>query len=138
MKDRTKTLPGASHPVDNVHPVSASTSVLPMPGQLPVSYYDWDLHLGFDLPLAEVAAGTLVTAAGTITAVHRLTGGRVMIVLSTSDGNSAHVLLNADIVRMVAPALYRGYRMHVRGIVARTTVSQPAGIEAGGVEVEVA
>jgi hypothetical protein len=61
-----------------------------------------------------------------------------MVVISSADGNSAHVLLNADIVRMVVPALYRGYRMHVRGIVTRTTNSQPAGIQAGGVQVEVA
>ncbi|MGW2384431.1 hypothetical protein [Streptomyces sp. NPDC001658] len=116
---------------------TTSTAPLPMPGGLAVDYYDWDLHLGFSVPLDEVSTGTLVTAAGTIAAVVRLTGGRAMAVLTSADGNSAHVLLNADIVRMVTPALYRGNRMHVRGTVIRTTSSQLAGIAAGGVNVEI-
>lgn len=135
MQDRTQTISMAPHPVDNVHSVSA---IIPMPGRLPVSYYDWDLHLGFDPSLDEVATGTLVNATGTITVVKHLTGGRAMAVISDTHGDSAHVLLNADIVRMVAPALYCGYQMNVRGIVTRTTNSQPAGIEADGVQVEVA
>ena len=116
--------------------------VIPMAGRLPVSYYDWDLHLGFDSTLDEVATGTLVHAVGTITAVARLSGGRVMVVISSSDGNSAHVLLNADIVRMVVPALHRGNRLDVRGTVTRTTAGvatrTTAGIDAGGVKVEIA
>lgn len=111
--------------------------VIPMPGRLVVSYYDWDLHLGFDPTLDEVATGTLVHAVGTITAVVRLSGGRAMVVISSDDGNSAHVLLNADIVRMVTPALYRGNRLDVRGTVTRTSAGQPAGIDAGGVRVEI-
>jgi hypothetical protein len=141
-KDRTATPSRALHPVDNVHPVSSSTTtVLPMAGRLVVSYYDWDLHLGFDQTLDEVATGTLVHAVGTITAVVRLSGGRVMAVISSADGNSAHVLLNADIVRMVIPALHRGNRLDVRGIVTRTTAGvvtrTTAGIDAGGVKVEI-
>lgn len=111
---------------------------IPMPGRLTVNYYDWNLHYGFAPTLDEVETGALVTTTGTITAVVRLSGGRAMVVLSEADGNSAHVALNADVVRMVAPALYRGYRMHVRGLVTRTTPSQPAGIEGLGVQVEVA
>ncbi|WP_069766033.1 hypothetical protein [Streptomyces sp. LUP47B] len=131
-KDRTATLSRAPHLGDFVH-----QDVIPMPGRLAVDYYDWDLHLGFSVPLNEVTAGTLVTATGTIAAVVRLSGGRAMAVITTADGNSAHVLLNADIVRMVTPALYRGNRLNVRGTVTRTTVSQPAGIVAGGVNVEI-
>jgi len=111
---------------------------IPMPGRLVVDYYDWDLRLGYSVPLDEVADRTVVTTTGTITGVSRLSGGRVMVVLSSDDHNSAHVLLNADVVRMVAPALYRGYRMNVRGPVFRTVPSQPAGIEGLGVQVEVA
>ncbi|MFD7995486.1 hypothetical protein [Streptomyces mexicanus] len=110
---------------------------IPMPGRLAVDYYDWDLRLGFSVPLIEVATGTLVTATGTITAVVRLSGGRAMVVLSTADGNSAHVALNADIVRMVTPALHYGNRLNVRGTVTRTTSVQPAGIAAVGVNVEI-
>lgn len=115
-----------------------SRTVLPMPGRILVDYYDWDLRLPYSVPLGEVTPGTIVSTSGTITAVVRLAGGRAMVVLSADDGNSAHVLLNADIVRMTAPALYRGYRMNVRGPVLRTTPSQPAGLEGLGVQVEVA
>lgn len=132
MQDLTTAMSMASHPDDFVH-----QAVIPMPGGLAVDYYDWDLHLGFSIPLNEVSTGTLVTAAGTIAAVVRLSGDRAMAVLTSADGNSAHVLLNADIVRMVTPALCRGNRMHVRGTVTRTTSSQPAGIAAGGVNVEI-
>lgn len=131
MKDRTNTLPRASHPGHNVH------SVIPMPGRLLVDYYDWDLSLPYSVPLDEVATDTVVSTTGTITSVRRLAGGRVMVVLSAADGNSAYVVLNADVVRMTAPALYRGYRMNVRGPVVRTIPSQPAGIEGLGVQVEV-
>lgn len=117
---------------------TAATTVIPMPGRLLVDYYDWDLHLPYSIPLDEVNTDTVVTTTGTITSVVRLAGGRAMVVLSSDDHNSAHVLLNADVTRMVAPALYRGYRMHVRGLVFRTTPSQPAGIEGLGVQVEVA
>jgi len=118
---------------DTPHTSGSFRSVIPMPGRLSVSYYDWDRNLGFDAALDDVPAGTLVSATGTITAVRRLAGGRVMVVISSGDGNSAHVLLNADIVRMVVPALHRGNRLDVRGIVTRTT----AGIDAGGVKVEI-
>lgn len=110
-------------------------SVIPMPGRLLVDYYDWDLRLPHSVPLDEVATGTVVSTSGTITSVARLSGGRVMVVLSAEDGNSAYVVLNADVVRMTAPALYRGYRMNVRGPVVRTIPSQPAGIEGLGVQV---
>lgn len=111
---------------------------IPMPGRLLVDYYDRDLHLPCSVPLDEVATGTVVSTTGTITSVRRLSAGRAMVVLSSEDGNSAYVVLNPDVVRMVAPALYRGYRMRVRGLVVRTSVSQPAGIEGLGVQVEVA
>ena len=132
-KDRTTTLSRAPHLGDNVH-----QDVIPMPGRLPVSYRDWDLRLDVkDTPLSRVQAGTLVSTSGTITSVTRLSGGRAMVVLSSDDRNSAHVLLNQDVARMVTPALYRGNRLDVRGIVTRTHPSQPAGIEAGGVNVEI-
>jgi hypothetical protein len=109
-----------------------------MPGRLLVDYFDWDLRLPYSVPLDEVDTGTVVLTAGTITAVRYLSGGRAMVVLSSDDGHSAHVALNAYVVRMTAPALYRGYRMSVRGLVFRTSPSQPAGIEGLGVQVEVA
>lgn len=137
QKDRTAPRSLALHPRDNVAQVSTA-SVIPMPGRLMVDYYDWDQHLPYSVPLAEVTPDTVVTTIGTITAVRHLSGGRAMVVLSSDDHNSAHVLLNADVVGMVAPALYRGYRMHVRGLVQRTSPSQPAGIEGLGVQVEVA
>jgi len=136
MKDRTNTLSRAPHPVDTVHRVAARNPI-PMPGRLPVSYYDWDLHLGFDPTLNEVATGTLVTATGTITSITRLSGGRVMAVISSADQNSAYVLMNADVTRMVTPALNYGNRLHVRGIVTRTSGSQTAWIDAGGVNVDI-
>lgn len=111
---------------------------IPMPGRLLVDYFDWDLRLPYSVPLDEVDTGTVVLTVGTIAAVRHLSGGRAMVVLSSDDGHSAHVALNADVVRMTAPALYRGYRMNVRGLVIRTTPSQPAGIEGLGVQVEVA
>ncbi|KPC69097.1 hypothetical protein ADL27_55055 [Streptomyces sp. NRRL F-6602] len=117
---------------------TTAAPVIPMPGRLLVDYYDWDLHLPYSVPLNEVTPGTVVTTTGTITNVVRLAGGRAMVVLSSDDGNSAHVLLNPDVVRMTAPALYRGYRMHVRGLVRQTSPSQPAGIEGLGVQVEIA
>jgi hypothetical protein len=109
-----------------------------MPGRLPVSHYDWDLRLDFkDVPLSEVPTDTLVTTSGTITSVVPLSGGRAMVVIASDDQNSCHVLLNADVVRMVAPALYRSNRLDVRGTVIRTTSSQPAGIDGRGVQVEI-
>jgi hypothetical protein len=109
-----------------------------MPGRLPVSHYNWDLRLDFkDVPLDQVPTDTLVTTSGTITSVVRLSGGRVMVVLSSDDQNSGHVLLNEDVVRMVAPALHRGNRLDVRGTVIRTSSSQPAGIDGRGVQVEI-
>jgi hypothetical protein len=122
-------------PSDFVH---KDAHAIPMPGRLPVSHYDWDLRLGFkDVPLADVPTGTLVTTSGTITSVVRLSGGRAMVVVTSDDRNSSHVLLNEDVVRMVAPALYRGNRLNVRGLVTRTTPSQPAGIDGRGVQVEI-
>lgn len=117
---------------------STTSRPIPMPGRLLVDYYDWDLHLPYSVPLDEVNTGTVVSTIGTITAVVRLSGGRAMVVLSSDDHNSAHVLLSADVVRMAAPAMYRGYRMHVRGLVQQTSPSQPAGIEGLSVQVEVA
>jgi hypothetical protein len=119
------------------HNTSAS-SVIPMPGRLLVDYYDWDLRLPYSVPLNEVPTNTVVTTTGTITAVRRLSGGRAMVVITAGDGNSAHVLLNADVVRMTAPALFAGYRMTVRGMVFRAPGGAPAGIDAGGAQIEVA
>jgi hypothetical protein len=115
-----------------------TASVLPMPGRLSVSYRDWAQRIDVkDVPLAQVPTGTLVHAAGTITAVVHLPGGRAMAVISSDDQHSAHVLLTPDVVRMVAPALYRGNRLNVRGTVTRTTPGQPAGIDGRGIQVEV-
>lgn len=133
MQDRRTATPSiAPHPGDFVH-----QAVIPMPGRLLVDYYDWDLRLPYSVPLNEVTTGTVVSTTGTITSVARLSGDRVMVVLSADDGNSAYAVLNADVVRMTAPALYRGYRMNVRGPVVRTIPSQPAGIEGLGVQVEI-
>lgn len=142
MKDRTEQMTsqvnaqiGPRTPglvFDNAH------SVIPMPGRLLVDYYDWDQHLPCSVPLNEVSPDTVVSTTGTITSVNRLSGGRAMVVLSSDDDNSAHVLLNPDVVRMVDPALHRGYRMNVRGLVHQTSPSQPAGLQGLGVQVEIA
>lgn len=126
------------HAKDRTNTATTIPTTIPMPGRLSVAYFDRPTRSVYtDVPLSDVATGTLVTTGGTITNVHRLTGGRVMVVIASDDGNSAHVLLNADIVRMVAPALYRGYTLDVRGTVSRTTDVQPAGIDAGSVTVGV-
>ncbi|MFJ4473258.1 hypothetical protein ACIP2X_37990 [Streptomyces sp. NPDC089424] len=127
----------AAQPIGPRMPGRPKTRPIPMPGRLVVDYYDWDLRQALSPTLDEVATGTLVTAYGTITNVLRLSGGRAMVVLSSDDGNSAHVQLNADTVRMVTPALFRGNRLHVRGAVTRTSPNQPAGIDGRGVQVEI-
>lgn len=112
--------------------------VIPMPGRLLVDYYDWDLHLPYSVPLDEVNTGTVVSTTGTITSIIRLANNRVMLVFTSDDQQNAHVLLNEDTARMLAPGLYAGTRLTVRGLVTRTVPSQPAGIEGLSVQVEVA
>ncbi|MFD0509268.1 hypothetical protein ACFQ0G_53155 [Streptomyces chiangmaiensis] len=124
-----------------------ATTPLPMPGRLAVSYRDWGLDM---TSLDQVATGTVVTTVGTISHVRYLdrqgvrravrTGdktslGRVMLVLVDGRGNSAHITLNADVVAMLHPVLYRGAKLSVRGLVTRTISSQPAGIAGLGVQV---
>ena len=123
--------------IRSTRPTSAS-SVIPMPGRLSVAYRDWASRTNRTVSIDQVPTNTVVTTTGTITAVVRLAGGRAMVVITAGDGNSAHVLLNADTVRMTAPALFAGYRMTVRGMVFRAPGGAPAGIDAGGVQIEVA
>jgi hypothetical protein len=138
---------GPRRPGDNVHQAAPTTSALPMPGRLAVSYRDWGLDM---TTLDQVATGTVVTTVGTITHVRYLdrqnvrrsvrTGdrsslGRVMLVLVDGRGNSAHVTLNANAVAMLYPVLHRGAKLDVRGLVTRTVPSQPAGIAGLGVRV---
>lgn len=127
------------HPATGVATPDTIPTPVPMPGRLPVSFHDWELHRVFDdVPLANIATDTVVTATGTITHVRHLDGttlGRTMIVLTDDDGNSAHVRLDADVVRQLLPVLVTGTRLIVRGPVTRTIPSQPAGIDGRGIRV---
>jgi hypothetical protein len=112
----------------------ASGPVIPMPGRLPVSYYDLTLHKGPDPALDEVPDGSVVYAIGTITAVTQFDGGRIMMAIADEDGHSAYVLLTPGVFRAVRMALYSGVRVIVRGSVFRTG-SGPAMIHGHGVHV---
>jgi len=115
-----------------------ATRVIPMPGRLSVSYRDQYGWVEPKAPLAEVITGSHVTATGMITRVRYLdttTSGRVMIVLTDDAGDSAHVSLGPDVVRMIQPVLHDGTRLQIRGLVTRTIPSQPAGIDGLGVTV---
>lgn len=121
-----------------------ATTVLPMPGRLPVSYLVRSLPgrgIRVEAPLAELDTDTMVLAEGTITAVRYLDGkvfGRTMIVLASEDGHSAHVLFNADSAYYAEPVLRKGSKIKLHGLVTRHVPGQPAGIEGLGVQVEVA
>lgn len=123
--------------IRSTRPTSAS-SVIPMPGRLSVAYRDWASRTNRTVSIDQVPTNTVVTTTGTITTVRRLSGGRAMVVITGGDGNSAHILLNADVVRMTVPALVAGYRMNVRGMVFRAPGGAPAGIDGRGVQIEVA
>lgn len=139
-KDRTNTLPRASHPNDFVHK-DAHATVLPMPGRLPVSRLVRSLPgnpARVETALDQVATDTMVTAEGTITAVRYLDGkvfGRTMIVLAAEDGNSAHVLFNANSAYYAEPVLRKGARIQLHGLVTRYIPGQPVGLEGLGVRV---
>lgn len=119
-------------------------AVLPMPGRLPVTRLVRGLPgqpVSVESALAEVATDTMVTAKGTITAVRYLDGrvfGRTMIVLTSDDGNSAHVLFTADSAYYAEPVLRKGSRIKLHGLVTRHIPGQPVGLEGLGVQVEVA
>lgn len=140
MKDRTTTLTRAPHPVDFVHQDTPTTPI-PMPGRLPVTKLVRSLpgracHV--QIPLDQADTDTLVTAEGVITAVRYLDNkvfGRTIIVLSSPDGHSAHVLFNADSAYYAEPALRKGTRIQLHGLVTRNVPGQPTGIEGLGVRV---
>jgi hypothetical protein len=118
-------------------PPGVATATLPMPGRLPVSFYSRLVREHIATTLDQAKTDTLVRATGTITLVRHLAGtalGRTMIVLTGEDGNSAHVLFTADVMAQCEPAIRRGSRVTVHGLVTRTTATQPAGIEGFGVQ----
>jgi hypothetical protein len=123
--------------VDNVHPVS--TGIIPMPGRLPVSRLVRSLPgrgIHVETPLDQVDTDTMVTATGTIATVRYLDNkvfGRTMIVLTSEDGNSAHVLFDADATYYAEPVLRKGTRIELHGLVTRHIPGQPAGLEGLGV-----
>jgi hypothetical protein len=109
-----------------------------MPGRLAVSYTNWDLRLDVDTTLDQVSADTVVTATGTIAAVRFLDNtrlGRVSIVLTDDNGDSAHVSLNPDMARMLQPVLVKGTRLTIRGIAVAAHGTVPAGIDGRGAQV---
>jgi hypothetical protein len=117
---------------------SPSTAVVPMPGRLAVSYTNWDLRLTVDTTLDQAPADTVLTATGTITTVRFLdttTAGRVNIVLTDDNGDSAHVSLNPDMVRMLQPVLVKGTRLTIRGTAIAAHGTVPAGIDGRGAQV---
>lgn len=133
MKNGIRRAPDVQHST-----LTTIAAPLPMPGRLAVSYHDRDLRIDVDTTLDAVKTGTVVTTAGTIANVRYLDPsrtGRVMIVLTGDDRNSAHISLGPDVVRQLAPALHAGTRLWVRGTVTRTIDSQPAGIDGRGVQV---
>lgn len=116
-------------------------TVLPMAGRLPVSYFQRKLRTVIETTIDQVPTDTVVTTSGVIRTVRRLEGnalGRTMIVIAGEGGHSSYVTLDADVMRLVEPAIRVGTRIHVHGLVIRTVPSQPAGIEGLGVQVEVA
>jgi len=116
----------------------APQQVIPMPGRLAVQHRDPELWMDQDVSLDQVPTDAVVTAIGTITWVRYLdttTTGRVMIVLTDDAGDSAHVSLGPDVVRMIQPVLHDGTRLRIRGTVTRTIPTQPAGINGLGVQV---
>jgi hypothetical protein len=135
MSDRTDTVQTSTiHPSnERVTRAIAGTSKptpTPMPGHLVVEHYDSLLKARVSEPLSDVAADTQISATGTITRVRHLDPGRfgrVMVVLSSDDGNSAMVSMGPDTVRMVNPLLIEGVRVTVYGTVARGHVAHRAG-----------
>ncbi|MFJ6069076.1 hypothetical protein ACIQHU_39305 [Streptomyces tendae] len=130
------------HPVDNVHPVSTTTTatVIPMPGRLSVWNDDQP-----SATLDEIPTGDTVHTVGTITHIRyldrarvrdsirsgdRTNLGRAMVVIADSHGNTAHVYIPATVVADVLDALYVDAKVFVSGIAFRTVPSQPTGINA--------
>jgi hypothetical protein len=103
MKDRTKTLPGASHPVDNVHPVSGALLV------------DFDSVLGEDRkPFDQTKLGTTVTATVTIRSIADMAGGHCRGIID-GDGGYAIFYLPRDYKDRLRHLLTEGATVKVRG-----------------------
>lgn len=116
MQDRTQTLD-----------VALATAPIPMPGRLPVEYYDDLLRARTTTTLAELHDDTHVTAAGTITHVRHLDPrrpARVQIVLANDIRNSALVEFDPDHSALIWPLLVVGTRVTVAGIVTRRAAGQ--------------
>lgn len=145
MQHQDRTPSTSSIPVSTqIGPRTSGTThkaPLPMPGRLPVSRPVRSLPgraARVETALDEVATDTMVTTEGTITAVRYLDGkvfGRTMIVLTAEDGNSAHVLFNADSAYYAEPILRKGSRIQLHGLVTRHIPGQPTGLEGLGVRV---
>ncbi|MGW2725709.1 hypothetical protein [Streptomyces sp. NPDC001492] len=135
-QDRTAPVSMAPHPGDFVH-----QAPIPMPGRLPVARLVRGLPgqpVTITAALADVDTDTMVRTEGTITAVRYLDGkvfGRTMIVLTSEDGNSAHVLFTPDAAYYAEPVLRKGSRIELHGLVTRHIPGQPTGLEGLGVRV---
>ncbi len=144
-QDRTRTTSTAHTLPTGIGPRTPGTVFdnaprpIPMPGRLPVTRRVRSLPgrgIHIEAPLADVDTDTMVTATGTITAVRYLDNkvfGRTMIVLTSEDGNSAHVLFDKDSAYYAEPALRKGTRVELHGLVTRHIPGQPTGIEGLGV-----
>lgn len=111
---RTRTLGAVSVATTLVSPA-------PMPGRLSV---DFDLVAGpMTEPLAEVPAGTLVTAIGTITNVITFPGGATSLTIVDEQGESALVCVHLHVLEMASFRAFRdlgvGDAVMVAGTVAR-------------------
>lgn len=116
MQDRTQTLD-----------VALATAPIPMPGRLPVEYYDDLLRARTTKTLTELRDDTHVTATGTITHVRHLDPrrpARVQVVLTDDTRNSALVEFDPDHSALVWPLLVAGTRITVAGIVTRRAAGQ--------------
>jgi hypothetical protein len=134
MQNRIGLAPNVKHST-----TTTRTPVIPMPGRLPVTRRVRSLPgrgIRIETPLDKVDTDTMVTAVGTISAVRYLDNkvfGRTMIVLTAEDGNSAHVLFNADSAYYAEPVLRKGSRIELHGLVTRHIPGQPVGLEGLGV-----
>src|SRR5690349_8389359 len=133
------------------HTIATTSTPIPMPGRLLVGRFDSLLEQAVIVPLAEVPAGTRITATATISRVRHLDPGRfgrVMLALTGDDDHWAFASVAPDTFHRVSELLIEGARVVVRGTAARSagnvpafincldvrpSASRPAAVLAGGV-----
>ncbi|MBM9509950.1 hypothetical protein [Actinacidiphila acididurans] len=118
MTDRTETKPRRT----------TNNAPIPMPGRLAVDFYDNLLKAQKQGPLDQQRPGTAVTATGRITLVKPLDSGRVHVVLTDTDKNSALIDFGPSAADKVWPLLKQGARLTVAGHVTGARPLVPAGI----------